>query len=52
MTLDEIKQMMAAGEMCKAGCSAMALSQTGTLTDPPFCIRQLEQEKILKEMIG
>ena len=52
MTLDEIKQMMAVGEMCKAGCSAMALSQTGTLTETPFCIRQLEQEKIIKEMIA
>ena len=40
------------GEVCKAGCSAMAISQTGTLTETPFCIRQLEQEKILKEMIG
>ena len=39
------------GEVCKAGCSAMAISQTGTLTETPFCIRQLEQEKIIKEMI-
>ena len=30
----------------------MALSQTGTLTETPFCIRQLEQEKIIREMIG
>ncbi len=52
MTLDEIKQMMAAGEMCKAGCGAMAISQTGTLTETPFCIRQQEQKKIIKEMIG
>ena len=28
------------GEVCKAGCSAMAISQTGTLTETPFCIRQ------------
>lgn len=40
------------GEVCKAGCSAMAISQTGTLTETPFCIRQLEQEKIIKSMIG
>ena len=40
------------GEVCKAGCSAMAISQTGTLTETPFCIRQLEQEKIIKEMMG
>ena len=38
-------------EVCKARCSAMAISQTGTLTETPFCIRQLEQEKIIKEMI-
>ena len=40
------------GEVCKAGCSAMALSQTGTLAETPFCIRQLEWEKIIKEAIG
>ena len=40
------------GEVCKAGCSAMAISQAGTLTETPFCIRQLEQERIIKEMIG
>ena len=38
------------GSRCKAGCSAMALSQTGTLTETPFCIRQLETERIIKEM--
>jgi radical SAM protein with 4Fe4S-binding SPASM domain len=40
------------GEVCKASCSAMAISQAGTLTETPFCIRQLEQEKIIKEMLG
>ena len=39
------------GHMCRAGCSAMAFSQTGTLTETAFCIRQLEQEEILKVMI-
>ena len=39
------------GAICKAGCSAMAISQTGTLTETPFYIRQLEQEKIIKEVI-
>ena len=38
------------GSRCKAGCSAMAISQTGTLTETPFCIRQLETERIIKEM--
>ena len=45
-TPDEIKQMIAAGDR------TLAISQTGTLTETPFCIRQLEQEKIIKEMIG
>lgn len=40
------------GERCKAGCSAMAVSQTGCLTETPFCIRQLEQERIIMEMLG
>ena len=39
------------GRACRAGCSAMAVSQTGTLTETAFCIRQLEQEEILKVMI-
>ena len=38
------------GEICKAGCSAMAISQTGTITETPFCIRQLEQKRITKEV--
>ena len=50
-TIDEIKQMMVAGDTAKACCSAMAISQTGTLTETPFCIRQLEQEKIITEMM-
>ena len=33
---------------CKAGCSAMAMSQTGTLTETTFCVRQIETERILK----
>ena len=37
---------------CSEGGGAMALSQTGVLTETPFCIRQLEQEPIIKEMIG
>lgn len=36
--------------VCKAGCSAMAFSQTSTLTETTFCIRQLEQDRILQEM--
>ena len=37
---------------CRAGCSAMAMSQTGTLTETTFCVRQLEQERIVRAMFG
>ena len=30
----------------------MAVSQTGTLTETPFSIRQLESERIVREMVG
>jgi len=43
---------MPLGELCGAGCTAMAISQTGTMTETPFCIRQLETERIIKDMIG
>ena len=39
-------------ERCKAGCTAMAVSQTGTMTETPFCIRQLETERIVREIVG
>ena len=39
-------------EKCRAGCSAMAMSQTGTLTESTFCVRQLEQERIVRAMFG
>ena len=39
-------------KQCKAGCTAMAVSQTGTMTETPFCIRQLETERIVREVIG
>ena len=32
---------------CRAGCHAMAFSQTGTLTETTFCLRQVEQDRIL-----
>lgn len=38
-------------ERCKAGCSAMAMSQTGTLTETTFCVRQLETERILRTLV-
>ena len=38
--------------ICKAGFSAMAHSLTNTLTSTEFCIRQLEQDRIQKAMVG
>jgi hypothetical protein len=38
------------GSKCKAGCTAMAVSQTGRMTETPFCIRQLETERIVREI--
>jgi len=32
-------------EVCKAGCSAMAISQIGTLTAPPFAFYNLNKRK-------
>ena len=40
-----------AAATCKAGCSAMALSQTGTLTETPFCIRQIETKRLLSGLL-
>ena len=36
---------------CKAGCSAAALSTTGTLTENAFCVRQVEIRQILSDML-
>lgn len=41
-----------AAARCKAGCSAMALSQTGSLAETTFCVRQLETERILHDFFG
>lgn len=37
---------------CKAGCTAMAVSQTGKATETPFCIRQLESEEVVRAVLG
>ena len=37
---------------CRAGCTAMAVSQTGKMTETSFCIRQLEAERIVRDMFG
>lgn len=39
-------------KVCKAGCSAMALSLANRLTETTFCVRQLEQERILGAMFS
>jgi len=40
------------GRICKAGCSAMAISGSGTIGDNPYCVRRLEEERILTDMFG
>lgn len=42
----------AVAEKCRAGCSAAALSTTGTLGETRFCIRQLETESMLEDLLG
>ena len=36
-------------ERCKAGCSAQAISGTGTLGENLFCVRRLEEKQLLDE---
>lgn len=36
---------------CRAGCSAAALSTTGSLTENRFCVRKIEMKRILSEML-
>lgn len=40
------------GRQCKAGCSAAALSTTGTLGENLFCVRRVETEKILNDILS
>ncbi len=40
------------GAECRAGCSAMAYSATGSLGENPYCIRQRETEQILAALPG
>ena len=37
---------------CRGGCSAIAWSATGTMGCNPYCLRQLETERILGELGG
>ena len=40
------------GHICKAGCTAMAISGSGSPGDNPYCVRRLEEERILADMFG
>ncbi len=40
------------GEKCLAGCSTMSLSSTGTLSENLYCIRRLEQERMVKDFLS
>jgi radical SAM protein with 4Fe4S-binding SPASM domain len=37
-------------KICRAGCHAMAYSLTRTLTENPFCVRQLEADDFISEI--
>jgi radical SAM protein with 4Fe4S-binding SPASM domain len=37
-------------QKCKAGCTAQAISNNGTLGDNLFCIRRLEEKRIISEL--
>ena len=39
-------------ERCKAGCSAQAISATGTLGENLFCVRRLEEKQLLDEFFS
>ena len=40
-------RICAHARICRAGCHAMAYSLTQTLTENPFCVRQLEAEDFI-----
>ncbi len=40
------------GAVCKAGCSAMALSSSGSLGDNAYCIRRAEERRILDDLFA
>ena len=39
-------------ERCRAGCTAIAYSATGSIGCNPYCIRSLESEEILADVGG
>ncbi len=38
------------GQVCKAGCSAMALSSTDSLGDNTYCVRRMEEQRMLNDL--
>ena len=38
------------GKKCKAGCTAMAISSTNTIGDNTYCVRRLEEKRLLQEL--
>ena len=36
----------------KAGCTAMAISSTDTMGDNSYCVRRLEEKRLLQELFG
>ena len=40
------------GKKCKAGCTAMAISSTDSMGDNTYCVRRLEEKKLLQDLFG
>ena len=40
------------GHRCKAGCTAMALSGSGKMGDNPYCVRRLEEQRIIADIFS
>ena len=40
------------GRICRAGCTAMAISGSGAIGDNPYCMRRLEEQRILSDLFG
>ena len=40
------------GKECKAGCTAKAISSTNSIGDNTYCVRRLEERRILQDLFG
>ena len=40
------------GKKCKAGCTAMAISSTDNMGDNTYCVRRLEEKRLLQDLFS